>query len=58
MHQYNVSALFERTAIPKQEATMVADVLVTNFFYCFRMPKELHSNQGQSFKSRLLQMVP
>jgi hypothetical protein len=32
----------------------VADALVTNFFYCFVVSKELHSDQGRNFDSRLM----
>ena len=44
-------------AIPNQEASTVADDLVTHFFCRFRVPIELHSDQGGNFKSRLLQEV-
>jgi transposase InsO family protein len=35
----------------------VADALVTNFFYCFRVLQELHSDQDWNFESRLMQEV-
>ena len=41
-------------AIPNQEASTVADVLVNNFFCRFGVPMELHSEQGRNFESRLL----
>jgi hypothetical protein len=44
-------------AIPNQEASKVAEALVTNFFYHLGIPQELHSDQGRNFKSRLLQEV-
>jgi hypothetical protein len=44
-------------AIPDQEASTVADALVTNFFCCFRIPRELHSDQGRNFESCLLQEI-
>jgi transposase InsO family protein len=44
-------------AIPNQEASTVAEALVTNFFCCFGIPRELHSNQGRNFESHLLQEV-
>jgi hypothetical protein len=45
----------EAYAIPDQEASTVADVLVTNFFCSFGIPRELQSDQGRDFESRLLQ---
>jgi transposase InsO family protein len=47
----------EAYAIPDQEASTVADVLVTNFFCRFGIPRELHSDQGRNFESRLLQEI-
>ena len=44
-------------AIPNQEASTVADALVTNFFCRFSIPMEVHSDQGKNFESRLLQEV-
>jgi hypothetical protein len=43
-------------AIPNQEASTVADALVTNFCR-FGVPRELHSDQGYNFESRLMQEV-
>jgi hypothetical protein len=43
--------------IPDQEASTVADALVTDFFCRFGVPRELHSDQGRNFESRLLQEV-
>jgi transposase InsO family protein len=43
--------------IPNQEASTVADTLVTNFFCRFGVPRELHSDQGRNFESRLMQEV-
>jgi transposase InsO family protein len=40
-----------------QEASTVADVLVTNFSFRFGIPRELHSDQGRNFESRLLQEI-
>jgi hypothetical protein len=45
----------EANAIPNQEASTVTEALVTNFFCHFRVPKELHSDRGCKFKSRLIQ---
>jgi transposase InsO family protein len=42
-------------AIPNQEASTVAEALVTTFFCCFGIPRELHSDQGRNFQSHLLQ---
>jgi transposase InsO family protein len=47
----------EAYAIPKQEASTVADALVINFFSRFRAPQELHSNQGCNFESCLTQEI-
>jgi len=44
-------------AIPNQEASTVADALVTNFLCRFGDPMELHSHQGRNFESRLIQEV-
>jgi hypothetical protein len=44
-------------AIPNQDASTVAEALVTNFFCRFSIPRELHSDQGRNFESRLLQKV-
>jgi hypothetical protein len=43
--------------IPNQEASTVADALVTNFLCRFRVSRELHSDQGRNFESRLMQKV-
>jgi hypothetical protein len=45
----------EAYAIPNQEAATVAEGLVTNFFCHFGGPRELHSDQGRNFESRLMQ---
>jgi hypothetical protein len=41
----------EVCVIHNQEASMVVDVLVTNFFCFFRVPRELHNKQSWNFKS-------
>jgi hypothetical protein len=38
----------EAYALPNQEASSVAEALVTNFFCRFRIPRELHSDQGRT----------
>lgn len=43
----------EAYAIPNHEATTVARVLVDGFFSRFGVPKELHSDQGREFESRV-----
>jgi transposase InsO family protein len=43
--------------IPDQEASAVADALVTDFFCRFGVPRELQSDQGRKFESRLMQEV-
>jgi hypothetical protein len=44
-------------AISNKEAFTVAEVLVTNFFCCFGVSQELHSDQGHNFGSCLIQEV-
>jgi hypothetical protein len=43
-------------AIPDQEASTVADALLTDFCR-FGVPRELHCDQGSNFESRLMQEV-
>ena len=40
--------------IPNQEASTVANVLVNEVFMCYAFPKQLHSDQGSQFESRLM----
>jgi hypothetical protein len=40
----------EAYAIPNQEASTVAEALVTNFFCRFGIPRELHSDHGRNFR--------
>jgi hypothetical protein len=47
----------EAYAIPNQEASTVAEALVTNFFCRFCIPWELKSDQGRNFESRLIEEV-
>jgi hypothetical protein len=47
----------EAYAILRQEASTVAEALVTNFFCRFRVPRELHGEQGRNFESRLIQVL-
>jgi transposase InsO family protein len=44
-------------AIPNQEPSTIGEVLVTNFFCRFGIPRELHSDQGRNFESHLLQEI-
>jgi hypothetical protein len=44
-------------ANPNQDSSIVAEALVTNFFCRFGISRELHSDQGRNFESRLLQEV-
>jgi hypothetical protein len=39
----------ETYTIPNQEASRVAEALVTNFFCHFVVPRELYSDQGRNF---------
>jgi hypothetical protein len=47
----------EACAIPNQEASTMAEALVTNFFCHFGVPRELHSGQDRNFESLLIQEV-
>ena len=47
----------ETYTIPNQEASTVAETLVTNFFCRFGVPMGLHSDQGRNFESRLMHEV-
>ena len=44
----------EAFAIPKQEATTVAEKLVEEVFMRFSIPEQLHSDQGRQIESKLL----
>jgi hypothetical protein len=46
----------EAYAIPKQEALIVAEALVTHFCR-FGAPRNLHSDQGRNFDSRMIREV-
>ena len=43
----------EAYAIPNQEATTVARVLVEEFVACFCIPRQIHSDQGRNFESKV-----
>jgi hypothetical protein len=47
----------EACAIPSQEASTVAEALVTNFFCIFGITRKLLSDQDRNFESRLMQDV-
>jgi hypothetical protein len=47
----------EAYAIPNQEDSTVTEALVTNFYCRFGVPRELHSEQGRNFKSRMIKEV-
>lgn len=40
-----------------QKASTVADVLVKEWFYRFGVPSRLHSDQGRSFESNIIQQL-
>ena len=44
----------EAYPIPNQEAATVAEVLVDQWFCCFSVPKQLHSDKGRQFESELM----
>ena len=47
----------EAYAIPNQEASTVAEKLVTEFFLRFSPPQQLHSDRGRQFESALLREI-
>jgi hypothetical protein len=47
----------EAYAFPNQEASKLAEKLVTNLVRRFGVPRELHSDQGRNFESHLIQGV-
>ena len=47
----------ESYPIPNQEASTVAKVLVEEFICRYGIPKELHSDQGRNFESKLMSEV-
>jgi hypothetical protein len=47
----------EAYAPPNQEAFTVAKVLVTNFLCRFGIPRDLQSDQGRNFETRVLQRI-
>ena len=47
----------EAIQIPNQEACTVADRLIDEVFMRYSVPKQLHSDQGSQFESKLIQEV-
>ena len=47
----------ESYAIPNQEATTVAEKLVSEFVCRFGVPREIHSDQGTNFESKVMTEV-
>ena len=47
----------ESYAIPNQEATTVAEKLVSEFVCRFGVPREIHSDQGSNFESKVMTEV-
>ena len=47
----------ELYAIPNQEATTVAEKLLSEFVCRFGVPRELHSDQGTNFESKVMVKV-
>ncbi len=45
------------TPLPNQEAKTVADALVTHVFCPLGLPRQLHSDQGRNFQSKLFQEI-
>jgi hypothetical protein len=46
-----VTKQLEVYAVPSEDPSIIMDVLVTNFLCYFMVKRELHSDQGQNFKS-------
>ena len=46
--------LMEAYAIPNQEATTVARVLTSEFFFRYSPPEQLRSDQGKQFESQVV----
>jgi hypothetical protein len=44
-----ITKWLEAYVIPNQESSTVAEALVTNFFCHFRVPQELHSDEGREW---------
>ena len=44
-------------AVPNQEATIIAQKLVDEFFCRFSVPNRLHSNQGKQFESKVVSAI-
>ena len=47
----------ESYAIPNQEAATVAKVFVEEFICRYGIPKEIHTDQGRNFESKLMQRI-
>lgn len=47
----------EAIAVPNQEATTIADVLINSIITRFGVPNEIHSDQGKNFESKLIQLI-
>ena len=47
----------ELYAIPNQEATTVAEKLLSEFVCRFGFPRELHSDKGTNFESKVMAKV-
>ena len=47
----------ESYPIPNQETTTVAEKLVSKFICCFGVPRQLHSDQGTNFESKVFAEV-
>jgi hypothetical protein len=47
----------ETYTIPNQEASAIAEDLITNFFCRFGIPREFHSDQGRNYVSHLLEEI-
>ena len=51
------SKWIEAFATPDQEAETVANVLVDGFILCYGVPKQIHSDQGSQFESKLFRFL-
>ena len=53
----NFTKWVEAFALPKQEATMIANKLVEEVICRYGVPRELHSDQGSNFQSKVMAEV-
>ena len=47
----------EAYSIPNQEAVTIARKFALEFFFCYSIPEQLHSDQGRQFESQVIAEV-